>query len=821
MASKKEPTAKSTKFDSAYWGQEIADATRRHEKFFIKEAEQSIRVYNSRENYEGLMRRANVWWYIVNTLIPALYSSTPRAEVNLRKYAGSQKLDMAAVLLERNTQRCMDLDFDFDFVGYMSALSLQLTGRSVLWACYECELGKAENIQLMPGDGGLYLPDGSLYQGDPAEVEQEGSQFSYSLDSIEGEKAVLKFVAYNDYLNSDSRNEEEITWRGKRGYLDREEAEEIFGKDVAKNLKYDAYPDSMRDNKVARDDRNPMNGKADIWEVWDEVNNKQLFIQSRGKSSVVESGDAPIKFPGFYPCSVVNQSIDPDSTIPVSDFTHAKDQILEVERLAERKHGMIQAIRANGVYNPSLGDVMQDMFKGDLQMRPVKQWEKTRAAGGLSGGTEYLNTEPYVNALQILNQEFEAAKQQLFQTLKVSDLMQGISNPTKTATANRLENQWSSMGLIVRQNQFAKFIGDGIEKLGTIIATKFSPEVLLERGDAESLFGPLQVEPDPQTGNPGIPWQQLANESVNLLKESKDLFKLVIASDSMVAVDQKQDRADNADLLQSTGAFFNQMKDMINEYPPMAKFAIQFLERVARNYKGGKEVESMYTEMLQQVSQIAEQKMQAASQAPPDPAMVKAQSDMQIAQLTAQGKQAEVQASMQKSQVELQIEQVKAQMETQAMQQKAQIEQANQALETWKAQQDVLIQNKKIEVDVLKIQATTEIEKANQQIAVMQTQLAGTIDAMRLKLDEGNAKFERLATTVQAHQQHVQMLQDNKHHTDNHITELHSILKSDAPDKAQKASASVKHYKFTKDKSGEITGAIASNKPQEPGSLKS
>jgi hypothetical protein len=807
-------TQTSEKYSSDYWGQEIANALKRHEKHFFKEAEESIKVYNSRDSFEGLARRANVWWYIVNTLLPALYSSTPRAEVNLRKYAGSQELDLAAVLLERNTQRSMDLDFDFDFVGFASALSLLLTGRAVLWSKLRTMFGEANSIKLTPGDGGLYLPDGSLYEGAPEEVENEGSEFSYNLDTIESQSAILEFVAYNDYLNSDARNEEEITWRAKRGYLDEEQAEAIFGKDTCKKLKFDAYPDSQKESKINREDRNPQNGKADVWELWSEETGEQIFIQSRGKSSVVEKQKAPIKYPGFYPCSVVNQSIDPNSTIPVSDFTHTKDQILEVERLAERKHALIQAIRTNGIYNPTLGDVMQDMFKGDLQMRPVKQWEKSRAAGGLSGGTEYLNIDPYVKALQIIGQEYETAKQGLFQSLKVSDLMQGISNPIKTATANRLENQWSSMGLIVRQLQFSKFIGDAIEKLGTVIATSIPPEVLLERGDAQSLFEPLQQEPDPETGAMGEPWQEMANRCAAQLKNSNDLFKLVIASDSMIAVDQKQERADNADLLQSTGSFFREMKDMITEYPPMVNYAIKFMQRVSRNYKGGKEDEAMYSDMLEQVGQIAEQKMAAAAQAPPDPAMVKAQSDMQIAQMAAQGKQAEVQASMQKSQVELQISQVRAQMEDQDRLFKAQIEQAKQELEAWKAQQQVLIDNKKLEVEVLKIQSNTEIEKANQQIAIMQTNLAGTIDALRLKMDQKDSDFAKLASTVEAHQRH-------KEHQDNHIAELSNIMQSTATDKPEKVKASVKHYKFIKDHTGEITGAVASQKPEEPGSLKS
>ena len=807
MTKGKTPVAKE-KYSSEYWGEEIANAVRRHEKHFIKEAEESIKVYNSRDTFEGLQRRANVWWFVVNTLLPALYSSTPRAEVNLRKYAGSQELDLAAVLLERNTQRAMDLDFDFDFVGYSSALSLLLTGRAVLWAEYCCTFGDAKNIKLEARDDGLYLPDGSKYDGDPAEVEDD---LSYNLDTIEDEKAVLKFISYNDYLNSDARNEEEICWRAKRGYLDRDEAEDL-GFDV-KRLKFDAYPDSMRDNKIAKnDDRNPLNGKADIWELWSEETGEQIFIQSRGKSSVVEKQKAPIDYPGFYPCSVVNQSIDPDSTIPVSDFAHVKDQILEVERLAERKHGLIQAVRANGIYNPTLGDTLQDMFKGDLQMRPVAQWERTRSSGGLSGGTEYLNIEPYVNALGVISEQFEAAKQALFQTLKVSDLMQGVSNPTKTATANRLENQWSSMGLIVRQLQFSKFIGDGIEKLGTVLASKLPAEVLLERGDAESLFAPLQQEPSEQNPQP-MPWQQLAMSCVEQLKSSRDLFKLVIASDSMVAVDQKQERADNADLLESTGSFFNQMKEMIAEYPMMAKFAVKLQERVARNYKGGKEIEAMYTEMINEVGAMAQQKIEAAAQQPPDPVMMKAQTDMQIAQMVAQGKQMEVQASVERGQLEMQIQQMKAQSESQAVQMKAMLEQAKEQREVWVAQQDVLIRNKQLEVETLKIQSQTAVDQANQQIAIMQTNLAATIDALRLQMDRKDNEFQRLAQTVDSHHR-------AREHLDNHLADLASIVsKPDKGDKKEKVTDSVRRYKFLKDANGDITGAEASNKPAKPGSL--
>lgn len=257
------------------------------------------------------------------------------------------------------------------------------------------------------------------------------------------------------------------------------------------------------------------------------------------------------------------------------------------------------------------------------------------------------------------------------------------------------------------------------------------------------------------------------------------------------------------------------MKEMIEQYPPMAKFAIKLQERVARNYKGGKEVEAMYSDIIEDVANMAQQKMDAASQAPPDPVAMKAQTDMQIAQMTAQGRAAEVQASVQKSQVELQIEQVKAQQLSMDSQMKAALDERKQVLEEWKAQQQVLVDNKKLEVEVLKVQSNTEIEKANQQIAVMQTNLAATIDALRLKMDQKDSEFQKLAQVVDSKNR-------EREHMDSQLLELASLVKSDAPDKKEKVKSGIKRYQFLKDASGEITGAEvreASDKPAMPGSL--
>ena len=88
------------KYSPRWWKSQITQADRRYEKF-IKSADESIKVFNGIKEIETLKdapRRLNVWWYCVNTLLPAYYSSTPKAEVNLRKRAGGLPYELGRLV---------------------------------------------------------------------------------------------------------------------------------------------------------------------------------------------------------------------------------------------------------------------------------------------------------------------------------------------------------------------------------------------------------------------------------------------------------------------------------------------------------------------------------------------------------------------------------------------------------------------------------------------------------------------------------------------------------------------------------------------------
>lgn len=759
------------KYSPRWWKSQITQADRRYEKF-IKSAEESIKVFNGIKEIETLKdapRRLNVWWYCVNTLLPAYYSSTPKAEVNLRKRAGGLSYELGSVILERNTQYSMDCHFSFDKVGYNAALQFLLTGQAVLWARYTPKFEKVfqEIAVIRDPSGTLIQGDGTPYEGDTEGFSEATNGILVSSVEVEqkvSEKAILEVVQFSDYRCSDARNEAEIEWQARRAFLDRDEATALFGEEKADKLNYDSVPEVNKKDASRQDEK--FEGKAEIWEIWCEATNKVYWIQTSNDDVLIEETEPPIKFEGFYPCSVIRQTQDPNSVIPVSDFSHVKDQILEVERLTTRIHALTQAVRPNFLYDAAMGDYLEQLFQDDLKGIGVTGWTANKGRGGLQGGMEFLPVEQFVNVLNTLQQNRQAALQQLYETLKVSDLLRGTSEQYKSATANRLESAWSSLGLIVRQNMFCKFISDAIMHLGTIIAEQFDEQRIMETADADALIEPTIYIPQPppplpsQEGMPpdesGMPPMappqpdpmQLVNEMkqqiISILRDNTMRnYRIEIASDSMVAIDQQQQQQEGTMLLQAAGGFFDQMRGLVEQYPPLAQFSLALFQNFIKRFKGGKEVDGLFSKAFKEIEAIAKAKEEAAKQPPPpDPKTLEIQGRMQIAQVESQARLQATQMEMQDKavknqlayqdqQLKMQRDQLESQLRVQEQQFKEYLEQQRLAID----QQEVQVKAQAVQVDMLKVQSSAQTEADKNLIKQETSQMAHILEIQKLELE--------------------------------------------------------------------------------------
>lgn len=719
------------KYTPEYWSKEIKRTKEKHDRFY-NDAKESMSIYDAVYKWDDVERRINVWKYIVQTLVPAYYSRPPKVECELRKNKGTPLAQFSARFIESFTQTGLDEFMDFDALALESAMSVLLVGRSVLWVRYSSET--EQTAQKFPlrhnAESGLYTyEDGKEYEGQDV-IEEEGQVFSFEqVEEKVGEEAFIEHVHYTDYFQSCARTQSEIEWKGRRAFMSREKVAAKFGKDAADSLKYNAYPDHD-DIRRARTEDKEYEGKAEIFEIWCEESGKVYYVQLEGEKKFLESQSPPVKYQGFYPCETLDVGLTPSSTVPVSDYTFARDQIMLCEQLTTRIFGTLRAIRSNGVYDPALGPVIEELYRGDLMLKPAKSWPQS-SNGNISFDSllAMLPISPYVEALQVLFQSREQALTQLYEMTRASDILRGQSDPEQTATAVKLQTDWSSLGLKTRQIQFAKYMSGGISKFGELLCQRFDLARLLDMCGAEDLFSQM-----PQ----GVKIKQV----IQFIRSTPGKnFRIQIASDSLMALDERGEKEERIKLLQSAGSFLQDLVPITQEYPAMAPLGLEMLKYAIKSYKAGKELEPIFVQTYQTIAQSAAQKEQAQQQTPPDPATVKAQTDLQIAQIEMQSKQMQAQVDLKKASDALQVEAIKAQIDMRAMQQKTAMETERLKLEHSKHQIDSVIRLQELDLRAQEIGSAIETKQAETLIEAQAGQVKQMFEAEKLEIEKYKAQL--------------------------------------------------------------------------------
>jgi hypothetical protein len=255
-------------------------------------------------------------------------------------------------------------------------------------------------------------------------------------------------------------------------------------------------------------------------------------------------------------------------------------------------------------------------------------------------------------------------------------------------------------------------------------------------------------------------------------------YRIQIASDSMVAIDQAQDQQEGQALLGAAGEFFNQMRALIEQYPPLLEFSISLFQNVIKRYKGGKELDGLFTGALSQIGEISKAREEAAMQPPPpDPKIIEMQGRMQIAQTEANARlqtaQMEAQDRHDKNILAYQDQQLKIQrdqLEAQLAVQKQQFEEFVKQQELVLLQQEINIKGQAVQVDNLKVQAMAQSDADKHAIQQEAHRMKGILDIQKLELDNMRVRLaeseklmeeRRLASEQQLERIRMQMDQVN------------------------------------------------------------
>ena len=637
----------------------------------------------------------NILWSNVQTITPAIFARLPRPDVSRRFRDNDPIARVASMMLERA------LDYEITHYGdYKSAMgqSVQdrlLGGRGTSWVRYEPHIvGKAKEDEM---EGADVPEDGFEVTSNTDEAETEGGIYQEDQERIEYECAPVDYVYWRDFGHTIARTWEEVTAVWRKIYMGREALVERFGEDLGGKIPLDTKPDNT---KTYNEKMGEGASEACIYEIWDKTSGDVIWL-SKSMGEILDTRPDPLELENFWPCpKPLYATLTSDKLEPIPDFVLYQDQARQLDTLADRIDGFIQALKVRGVYDASEPSLARLFSEGENNtLIPVKNWNAFAEKQGMAGAINLVDIAPIASALQMAYQAMDQVKGQIYEIMGIADIQRGQTDPNETLGAQIIKSNNAAGRLKTMQHAVVDFATSLLSIKAQIICNHFTDDTIVK------ISGAMQLsDSDKQYIQPAL---------ALLRDECAKNFRVEVTSDSMIFQDEMQEKQDRMEFLTAMGSFFKEAVPLATQVPEMTPMLMEMLKFAVTAFKAGKGLEGIIDETADKFRMQAQQ---AASQPkPPSP-------EQQKMQLQMQGEQAKIQAQAQLKQQELQASSQAKQAE---MQMSAQIE-------------------------MQKLQAEMELEKAKQEYQAQENQLKFQLEAQRNAADrEMEAKLLQMKMNME------------------------------------------------------------------------
>ena len=648
----------------------------------------------------------NILWSNVQTITPAIFARLPRPDVSRRFRDNDPIGRVASMMLERA------LEYEIEHYGdYASAMkqSVQdrlLGGRGTSWVRYEPHItGEAG------GEGEGAPDDGYQLTEDIDEAETEGGIHREDQERIEYECAPVDYVHWRDFGLTVARTWEEVTAVWRKVYLGRPALVERFGEELGGKIPLDTKPDS---SKTYNEKMGEGANEAVIYEIWDKTTGQVIWL-SKSMGKILDERDDPLELENFWPCpKPMFSTLTTDSLVPVPDFVLYQDQARQLDTLADRIDGFIQALKVRGVYDASEPSLARLFSEGENNaLLPVKNYGAFSEKGGLQGAINLVDIKPIAEGLNMAYQAMEQVKGQIYEIMGIADIQRGQTDPNETLGAQIIKSNNASGRLKTMQHDVVNFATALLQIKAQIICQHFTDDTIVK------ISGAMQLSPQDQ---------QLIPQALQLLKnEPAKNFRIEVTTDSMIYQDEQQEKQDRMEFLQAMSGFMQQAIPAAQSTPELTPLLMEMLKFGVTAFKAGKGLEGLIDETADKFRQQAKQ--MEGQPKPPSPEQQKMQMTMQI-------EQAKLQATQASDQAKAQAEAQKIQMEVQAEQQKLQMQ-----MELEKAKQEYQAQENQ-----LKFQLEAERNAADREMEAKLMQMKMNMErntALMLAYVNNGAKIEQ------------------------------------------------------------------------------
>lgn len=708
-----------------------------------KAAEKAFACNTEDQDSKGVLYDFNILHSNVETIVPAIYNSTPIADVRRRwieaigeppqdptpqilqeaakaanippeqaqqMMQSPQGKQMAAQVLQSpparqalaQYQQAMQAfqakqqrDKDFKTLGDVieRAITVQIDDNKL-----DKEVEREAQDSFLAGRGVLRV---KFDMAD--EAKEEGAEQS-------GERTEFEAVSWRDFRMGQATRWADVPWIAFRKVVPRETMELYTDEEV-----YSAQPQTDYD-------KNPGEGDdVTFWEIWCKYEKVVKFVREHD-SKILKVTDDPLGLSGFYPIPEPVQPIALTGRLtPVCPFTIYKTLADELDRITKRINGIMKGLKVRGLVAGQASKILELQNAGDNEIVVDSDLEGL-AQVGLDKAVLWWPIEQGIKVLKELYQQREIVKASIYEITGISDIIRGASNANETLGAQEIKTQWGALRIQKMQRMIERQVRDVFGMMAELILSKFSEKTLVAMTGIEFTDGMRALMQQPVLTS----------------------YRVDVESDSTVRADLTRQKQDMSEFITGTANFFKTMEPLVGRSPEAAEPIVDIYSSMASVFKLGRQAE----DALEKLSEIA--KKAAKQPPPPNPEAEKAKAEMAMmdkefslkekeAKLTADLKMKEGQMKEAEGAARIQLERELAQIKKEIATLELQMKQAEIGMKQQEAA--IGLQTKQAE-SAIKLQTAgqqAQVKAAQGQQSIEQAREMGAIKAEQAKKPKAKA----------------------------------------------------------------------------------
>lgn len=639
--------------EGGLWMERIRAAEKR-EHDWRKDAEAAEKAYSGDSKAQGgKLYDFNILHSNVETIVPAIYNSTPIPDVRVRwpedegeepqqpqMQPGQQPDPRAIMAFQQAMQQYQakeQFNEDTENYGYIieRAITVQIDDNRL-----DSEVEKEAQDAFLSGRGILRVKLQADFNGDQPANESLG----------------FEAVSWRNFRMGPASRWEDVPWEAFRHSVPRETLEKYTDEEM------------LNSQAASGDKLDDSDDDIVFWEIWCKDSHKVKFVREHD-CKMLKIVDDPLGLKGFFPnpCPVQPITLTGKMT-PVCPFSIYRKLADELDLITKRIDKIMRGLKVRGIVAGDASKLVELADADDNEIRVETDLESLAQTGGLDKAIMWWPVEQAIKVLSELYKQREAVKQSIYEITGISDIVRGASQASETATAQQIKTQWGSLRIQKMQRLIERQVRDVFCLMAEIIVSKFSEQTLQQMTAIPITDGIRQLMQQPVLAS----------------------YRVDVESDSTVRADLTRQKQDMTEFLTGTANYFGTMGPMLASAPEAAKPVAEIYASMVRVFKLGRQAE----DALEELKKIAEK---AASKPRPNPEAEKAKADMAMKQQDAQMKAQQAQLELQlktkdfemkqaDGQAKIQIEREKAQIELQIAAINLQIKQAEMAMKEREAQ---------------------------------------------------------------------------------------------------------------------------------------